>query len=93
MRDDEKIDQVLDQRNQRAEGHLIEALTKLINHHIYEYPTLTENQIIGCLQGAILNYHNYGISDTLRDVILEVLSDHTDDDEDEDEDEDEEEED
>lgn len=90
MRNDEKLDAALEQRNQRTEGHLIEALTKLLNHHIYEYPTLTENQIIGCLQGAILNYYSHGFTETIREAILEVMSDHSGEEDEDDEEEEEE---
>lgn len=90
MRNDEILDAALEKRNQRNEGHLQDALTKVLNHHIYEYPTLTESQIIGCLMGVTLSYFNHGISETIREVILDVLSSDTEEDEDEEEEEEEE---
>jgi hypothetical protein len=68
---------------------LADALVKVLNHHIYEYPTLTEAQIIGCLMSSVLNYFNHDLTENIREVILEVLSEATDGDDEEEDEEDE----
>ncbi len=79
------LDGRLAARNQRAEGHLQDALLKVINHHIYEYPSLTEVQIVGILEAVKLDYHLNGIEDQIAESIIEAIAGKTEEDEDEDE--------
>lgn len=82
MNDD--LDIKLAMRNQRVEGHLQDALLKVINHHIYEYPSLTETQVVGTLQVVLLDYHLHGIEEQIADKIIEAIADQEEEEEDED---------
>lgn len=84
MSDD--FDSRMARRNERVEAHLTDGLLKCVNHHIYEYPSLTEQQVVGCLLTVLLNYHMAGIEETVRETILEALGDFDAEEEDEEED-------
>ena len=81
----EDFDSKFARRNERVEAHLTDGLLKCVNHHIYEYPSLTETQVVGCLLTVLLNYHLSGIEETVRETILEALGDFDADEDDEEE--------
>lgn len=84
----EDFDNRLALRNQRVEGHLQDALLKVINHHIYEYPSLTETQIVGTLEAVKMDYHLHGIEEQIAESIIEAIAGTTEEDEEEEGDED-----